>query len=109
MAHRTNDSVKTSADALHESGNASRVALQELARAYQDLATRSAKTLTDAIQRLSAVKSAAEFIDLQEKQIKDGVLEALSGSQRIAKLTATVITAAFEPTKKQVEAVQKIA
>ena len=50
----------------------------------------------------------AEFIELQQKQIKEGVLGALSGSQQIAQLTAAVIAAAFEPTKKQIEAAQRI-
>ena len=84
VAHRTAEPVNASADALHESGAASRFALQVLATAHQDLATRSAKTLTDAIQRDCAVKSPAEFIELQQKQIKEGVLDALSGSQQIA-------------------------
>jgi hypothetical protein len=42
MANRTVEQiVNVSADALNESGNASRVALQELAKTYQDLATKT--------------------------------------------------------------------
>jgi hypothetical protein len=109
MANKTVEQiVNASADALNESGNASRDALQELAKAYQDLASKNAKALTAAIEAPAAVKSPAEFIELQRKQIMEGVLDALSGSQRIAQLTASVVTAAFKPTKKQIEAVQKI-
>ena len=91
------------------SGNASRAAVQELTRAYQELATKNAKNLTAAMQALAAVKSPAEFIELQQRLIKEGVEAAVSDSRHIAQLTTTVFTAAFEPVKKQIEAVQKTA
>jgi phasin family protein len=93
--------------ALTDSGNASSAAFQELTKAYQELAARNAKNLTAAIQALSAVKSPAEFIELQQKLIKDGVQAAVSDSQNIAHLTAAVFTAAFDPVKQQIEALQK--
>ena len=99
--------VKGNAEALTESGNASRAAVQELTRAYQDLASKNAKNLTAAIQSLAAVKSPAEFIELQQRLIKEGVEAAVKDGQRIAQLTTAVFTAAFEPMKKQIEAVQK--
>ena len=101
--------MKGSTEALTESGNASRTAVQELTKAYQELATKNAKNLTAAIQALSAVKSPAQFVELQQKLIKDGVEAAVSDSQHIAELTTAVFTAAFEPVKKQIEAVQKTA
>jgi phasin family protein len=101
--------VKGNAEALTESGNASRAAIQELTRAYQELATKNAKNLTAAMQSLVAVKSPAEFMALQQRLIKEGVEAAVSDSQHIAQLTTAVFTAAFEPVKKQIEAVQKTA
>ncbi len=101
--------MKGGAEALTESGNASRAAVLELTTAYQELATKNAKNLTAAIQALSAVKSPAEFIELQQKLIKDGVEAAVTDSRHIAQLTTAVFTAAFEPVKKQIEAVQKTA
>ena len=101
--------VKGNAEALTESGNASRAAIQELAKAYQELATKNAKNLTDAMQALAAVKSPTEFMELQQRLIKEGVEAAISDSQHIAQLTTAVFTAAFEPVKKQIEAVQKSA
>jgi hypothetical protein len=41
--------------------------------------------------------------------IKEGVETAVGDSQRIAQLTTTVFTAAFEPVKKRIEAVQNSA
>ena len=101
--------MKGGAEALTESGNASRAAIQELTKAYQELATKNAKNLTAAVQALSAVKSPTEFFDLQQKLIKDGVEAAVADSRHIAQLTTAVFTAAFEPVKKQIEAVQKTA
>jgi len=80
-----------------------------LTKAYQDLATKNAKNLTAAIQRLSAVKNPVEFIELQQKLIKEGVEAAVSDCRHIAQLTSAVFTTAFEPVKKQIEAAEKTA
>ncbi len=96
--------MKGGAEALTESGNASRAAIQELTKAYQELATKNAKNLTDAMQALAAVKSPTEFMELQQRLIKEAVEAAVSDSQHIAQLTTAVFTAAFEPVKKQIEA-----
>src|SRR5271169_4024116 len=101
--------VKGNAEALTVNGDASRVAVQELTRAYQELATKNARNLTAAMQALAAVKSPAEFMALQQRLIKEGVEAAVSDSQHIAQLTTAVFTAAFEPVKKQIEAVRKTA
>ena len=101
--------VKGNADALTDSGNASSAAFQELTKAYQELAAKNAKNLTAAIQALTAVKKPTEFIELQQRLIKDGVDAAVRDSQNIAQLTAAVFTAAFEPVKKQIKAMQKTA
>ena len=101
--------MRGSAETLTESSNASTAAVQELIKAHQELATKNAKNLTAAVQALSAVKSPAEFIELQQRLIKDGVEAAVSDSRHIAQLTTSVFTAAFAPVKKQIEAVQKAA
>jgi phasin family protein len=101
--------LKGSTEPPSESGHASKRAVQELTRAYQELATKNVKNLTAAIQALSAVKNPVEFIELQRKLIREGVEAAVSDCHRIAQLTSAVFTAAFEPVKKQIEAVQKTA
>ena len=80
--------MKGSTEALTESGNAARAAVQELTKAYQELATKNAKNLTAAIQALSAVKSPTEFIELQQRLIKDGVEAAVSDSRHSAPFAA---------------------
>jgi phasin family protein len=80
--------VKGNAEPL--SSNASRAAVQELTRAYQELATKNAKNLTAAMQALAAVKSPAEFIELQQRLIKEGVEAAVSDSRHIAQLNGSL-------------------
>ena len=99
--------VQGNVDALSQSGAASKAAVQELTKAYQELATKNVHKLSAAVQALSAVKSPTEFIELQQKLIKEGVEAAVADSRQIAQLTTAVFTAAFEPVKKQIEAVQK--
>jgi phasin family protein len=99
--------TKANVDALTKSGNAAIAGFQELAKAYQALATKNAEKLTSSIQALAVAKTPAEFIELQQKLIKEGVDAAVSDSRNIADLTTAVFTAAFEPVQKQVEAVQK--
>ena len=101
--------VKGNAEALTESGDASTAAIQELTEAYQELAIKNAKNLTAAMQSLAAVKSPTEFIELQQRLMKDGFETAVGDSQHIVRLTAAVFTAAFEPVKKQIELVQRAA
>ena len=95
-----NEMIKDNADALTESGNASRAAVQELTKAYQELATKNVRNLTAAMQALVGVKSPAEYIELQQRLIKEGVETTVGDSQRIAQLTTAVFTAAFEPVEK---------
>lgn len=99
--------TKANVDALTKSGNAAIAGFQELAKTYQALATRNAEKLTASIQALAVTKTPAEFIELQQRLIKEGVDAAVSDSRNIADLTTAVFTAAFEPVQKQVEAVQK--
>ena len=98
---------KANADTPIKGGNASSAALQKLTKAYQELAVKNAKNVTAAIQALSAVKTPTEFMELQQRLIKESVDAAVRDSQHIAQLTAAVFTAASEPVKKQIETVQK--
>src|SRR5208337_1956704 len=53
--------------ALTDSANASRTAIQELTKAYQELAAKNANNMNAAVQALVAVKSPTEFIELQQE------------------------------------------
>ena len=101
--------AKGNVDALTSSGNGAIAALQELTKAYQDLATKNVQNLTAAFQAFSAVKDPAGFVELQQRLITDGIETAISDSRHIAELTAAMLTASFEPMKKQIDAVQTTA
>jgi phasin family protein len=108
-AQAAKKAMQDSSSTLTESGKGSAAAIQGLTKAYQELAAKNAKNLTAAMEALAAVKNPAEFMELQQKLIKDGVEAAVSDSRHIAQLTNAVFTAAFEPVKKQIEAAQKTA
>jgi phasin family protein len=101
--------VKDSSNTLTESGKGSAAAVNDLTKAYQELAAKNVKNLTVALEALVAVKSPTEFLELQQRLIKDGVEAAVNDSRHIAELTKAVFTAAFEPVKTQIEATQKTA
>lgn len=107
MPNPSENVAKTQAEPAAKSGQAASAAIQKLTEAYQELATRNAKNLTEATRALAAVKSPSEFVELQKKLIKEGVDAAINDSRNIAQLTAAVFTAAFEPMKKQIEGTQK--
>jgi phasin family protein len=99
--------TKDNADAVTESGNPSTAAVQELTRAYQELMTKNVRKLTDSMQALAAVKSPTEFMQLQQRLIREGVEAAVSDGQHIAQLTNAVFIAAFEPIKKRFESARE--
>jgi hypothetical protein len=95
------------AEAIAEGNAASTAALQELTKAYQELAVKNARNLTTAMEALAKVKSPSELIALQQKLMREGVEAAISDSQTIARLTSAMFAAAFEPMRMQIEAAQK--
>jgi len=91
------DLAKSSSETLTKIGNQSTAAAQELAKAYQEVATRNFKNVISALQALTTVKTPTAFVELQQKLLKDGMEDALKDGQHIAKLTTAVFTAAIEP------------
>jgi phasin family protein len=107
MINPSENVAKAHAEPSSKGAQPSSAAIQRLTEAYQELATKNAKNLAAATRALAAVKSPAEFVELQKKLIKEGVDAAINDSRNIAQLTAAVFTAAFEPMKKQIEGAQK--
>lgn len=98
--------VRTSRETATKSGNAAIVGFQELTEAYQALARRNTEKLTESIQALSTVRTPMEFVELQQKLLTEGVAAAVNDGATIAKLTTAAFAAAFEPMRKQVDALQ---
>ena len=101
--------AKNNAEALTKSGTAAVSGIESIAKAYQALATKNFEKLSASVHALTSVKSPAEFFQVQQKLVTESFETALADGQAIAELTKSVFTAAFEPVKKQVEAVQALA
>jgi len=100
--HNAEHAAKVGTEALTTSGNAAIAGFQELAKTYQEMAAKNAETLTASIAALTSVKSPIEFIALQQKLVTQGFHNAISDSSQIAKLTAAVFAATFEPMQKRI-------
>jgi phasin family protein len=100
--------AKDNAEALTKSSNAAIAGFSSLVKAYQELAARNVETLTASIKALSSAKTPAEFLEVQQKLVSQGFETFVADSRSIAELTSSVVTAAFEPVQKQVEAIQNI-
>lgn len=106
-AQNAQNLVKDGSSALSESGKGSAAAVVDLTKAYQELAAKNIKKLTEAVATLTSAKNPTEFLELQQKLVKDGIESAVNDSRHIAELTTAVFATAFEPMKKQFEAAQK--
>ena len=106
LGKSTEHMMQANQETLASSSTAALNGLQELTKAYQALATRNAERLTASIQELAAVKTPAQFFELQRKLMTEGIEAAVNDGGHIAKLTAAVFAGAFEPVQKQFEALQ---
>jgi len=99
--------AKDNLSALSQSDESSKSAFQQLSKAYQDVAKRNIATLSEAMRALSAVKTPTEYIELQQKLVKEGIAAAVQDSERIGKLTAAVFAVPFDLAKNRLEATNK--
>jgi hypothetical protein len=103
----TERTAPTNTDVVVKSGNAAIAGFQELAKAYQALATKNAERLSSSLQALAAAKSTTELMALQGKLMSEAVDAAVKDSSNIARLTTAVFTAAFEPMTKPMAALHR--
>lgn len=95
--------------AVTKGGEAVTTGFQELAKAYQAMATRNAEKLTGSIKAFSALKTPIECVELQRTLVMEAFDTAVSDFGHISKLTTTLLAGAFEPLQKSVEALQSTA
>ena len=94
------------AAAISEAGHTSLAAFQQLAEAYQQMASKNSTRLTESMKELGTIKSPVEFIALQQKLVKEAFESALADSKHIADITVSVFTSALEPLNKAIAAAQ---
>lgn len=92
-----------------EGGDALAAGFQELAKAYQAMATRNAERLTSSIKAFSAIKTPIECVELQRSLVMEAFDTAVSDFGHISKLTTTLLAGALTPMQKSVEALHATA
>jgi len=99
--------VKNGSNALTQGNDAAQLGFQNLAKAYQDIATKNYERQVASIKELTSVKSPIEFFQVQQRLVKDSYESAVADGKNIAELTASAFSATFDPVKKQIEALQE--
>ena len=95
--------TKANAEALQESSKAAFNGAQELASAYQTLATKNVEKLQSFAKEIATIKSPAEFKALHDKLINEVTSSVFQESKLIVELTTSVMETVFAPIKKQIE------
>jgi hypothetical protein len=80
--------------------------MQELLQAYEKLAKRNSQKLKDSMKALKAVKTPQAFMELQQKFMSDGMADAAKDGAEIGELTKAAFTAAMEPMRQKIGALQ---
>ncbi|CCG41040.1 phasin family protein [Magnetospirillum molischianum] len=88
---------KDNADALSKSSAASVKAIEDIAKAQQAVLARSIDKADAAFKALFAVKSPAEFAELQTRLARQSVEDAILESRKLAEVATTAVSAVLEP------------
>lgn len=88
---------KDNADALVKSSTIAFKGFEDIAKAWQALATKNVERTDAVIKAVTACKSPVEFADLQSKLVRESVESSISEGRKIAELTQATFTAALEP------------
>ena len=99
---------KENAEAIATSGAATVKAFEEIAKAQQAVVAKSVEKADAAVKAIFAVKSPAEFTDLQGKLARESIEAAIADSRKLAELTTAAFTAAFEPISARFAAFQAL-
>lgn len=100
---------KDNADAVAKSGAAALKGFEEFTMASQALVARSAEKTDAAVKALMAVKTPAEFADLQTRLARESIETAIAEGRKFAELSQTVFAAALEPLNARIAAFQSLA
>jgi len=88
---------KDNADALTKSSAASVKAIEEIAKAQQEVLARSIEKTDAAVKALFAVKSPTEFAELQTRLARQSFEDAVQETRKLAEVTTQAVSAVFEP------------
>ncbi|MDB5362289.1 MAG: putative phasin [Rhodospirillales bacterium] len=78
----------------------------ELLRAFEQLTKRNSQKLKESMKALKAVKTPQAFMELQQKFMSDSMADAAKDGAKIGELAKTALTAAMEPMRQKIGALQ---
>ena len=99
---------KENAEALAKSSAATVKAIEEISKAQQAVIAKNVETADAAVKAMFAVKSPAEFADLQGKLARESIETAIADSRKLAELATSALTTAFEPLNARLAAFQAL-
>ncbi|MCR6632661.1 MAG: phasin family protein [Magnetospirillum sp.] len=99
---------KDNAEAVVKSSSLAVKGFEEIAKASQVYLTQSVEKTDAAVKALFAVKTPAEFADLQGKLARESIESAIAEGRKFAELSQSVITAALEPLNARIAAFQSL-
>ena len=99
---------KETTEAFVKSSTAAYKAFEELTKAAQAVATKTAAQNDAAIKALLAVKSPTELADLQGRLTRESVEAAIADSRKLVELAGAAYSAAVEPLNGRVAALKDL-
>ena len=99
---------KETTEAFVKSSTAAYKAFEELTKAAQAVATKTAGQNDAAVKALLAVKSPTELADLQGRLTRESVEAAIADSRKLVELASAAYSAAVEPLNSRVAALQAL-
>jgi phasin family protein len=100
---------KDNADAVAKSSAVAIKGFEEIAKASQSYVAKSAEKTDAAVKAMMAIKTPAEFADLQTKLARESIEAAIAETRKLAELSQTVFSAALEPLNARIAAFQSLA
>jgi phasin family protein len=88
---------KENAEAMVKSSNAAMKGFEEISKASQDLAAKSAASVDAAVKAMFSCKNPTDLADLQTRLARESIENAIVDGRKFAELTSAIFTAALEP------------
>ena len=99
---------KDNIDALVKSSTLAVKGLEDLAKAYAQLANQSVEQTSSAVKALSGAKSPTEFQSVYNDLAKGNFESFVAESRKIQELANTIVTSSFAPLNARVQAMQSL-
>ena len=99
---------KENAEAIAKTGAATVKAIEEITKAQQAVVAKNVEKADAAVKAIFAIKSPAEFADLQGKLARESIESAIADSRKLVELSSSAFTAAFEPLNARFAALQSL-